>query len=52
MRGTRVDYRDDLGKIDVLGGRPLRDFLAPPERLVRREDTVEVTLALSRASVR
>jgi hypothetical protein len=51
MSGTEADYRDDLGEMDGIGERPLRDFLPPPERLVRREDTVKVTLALSRASV-
>ena len=51
MSGTEADYRDDLGEMDGIGARPLRDFLPPPERLVRREDTVKVTLALSRASV-
>jgi hypothetical protein len=34
--------------MDGIGDRPLlRDFLPAPDQLVRREDTVKVTLALS-----
>ena len=51
MSGTEADYRDDLGEMDGIGERPLRDFLPPPEELVRRDETVKVTLALSRASL-
>ena len=51
MSGTKAEYRDDLGEMAGIGERPLPDFLPPPEQLVRREDTVKVTLALSRASV-
>ncbi len=51
MSDTEADYRDDLGEMDGIGERPLPDFLPPPDRLVRREDTVKVTLSLSRASV-
>ena len=51
MSKTEADYRDDLGEMDGIGERPLPDFLPPPDRLVRREDTVKVTLSLSRASV-
>ena len=51
MSNTGADYRDDLGEMDGIGERPLPDFLPPPDRLVRREDTVKVTLSLSRASV-
>ena len=51
MSGIETNYRDDLGETDGIGERPLPDFLPPPDRLVRREDTVKVTLALSRASV-
>ena len=51
MSGTEADYRDDLGEMDGIAERLLRDFLPPPEQLVRREETVKVTLALSRASV-
>ena len=36
--------------MEGIGERPLRDFLPPPEKLVRRLDTVKDTLALSRAS--
>jgi predicted DNA binding CopG/RHH family protein len=51
MRGTEAEYIDDLGEMDDIGDRPLRDFLPPPEQLLRREDTVKVTLSLSRRSV-
>lgn len=51
MRGTETEYTDDLGEMDGIGDRPLRDFLPPPDQLLRREDTVKVTLALSRSSV-
>ena len=51
MSDTKADYRDDLGEMDGIGEQPLRDFLPPPGQLVRREDTVKVTLTLSRASV-
>jgi hypothetical protein len=51
MRGTGGEYRDDLGEMEGIGAQPLPDFLPPPDRLVRRDDTVKVTLALSRASV-
>ena len=51
MSDTEADYRDDLGEMDGIGERPLPDILPPPDRLVRREDTVKVTLSLSRASV-
>ena len=51
MSGTEAYYRDDLGEMSGIGERPLPDFLPPPDRLVRREDTVKVTLSLSQASV-
>ena len=51
MSGTHAEYRDDLGEMAGIGERPLPDFLPPPDQLVRRKDTVKVTLALSRASV-
>lgn len=51
MSDTEADYRDDLGEMDGIGERPLPDFLPPPDQLIRREDTVKVTLSLSRASV-
>lgn len=31
--------------------RRIRDFLPPPEKLVFKEDTVKVTIALSKSSV-
>lgn len=51
MGGTEAEYRDDLGEMDGIGEGSVDDFLPSPDRLVRREDTVKVTLALSRASV-
>ena len=50
MSGRTVSYTDDGGEMDGLGPR-VRDVLPPPERLVPREDTVKVTLTLSRRSV-
>jgi hypothetical protein len=40
MSDTQADYRDDLREMDGIDERPLPDFLLPPDRLVRREDTV------------
>ena len=41
------EYTDeDIGEIRVID-----DFLPPPERLVFQEDTVKVTLGLSRKSI-
>lgn len=51
MSGAEAGYRDHLGEMEGIGQRPLPDFLPPPSQLVRREDMVKVTLALSRASV-
>lgn len=43
----RIKYTDEpLGNLRVVD-----DFLPPPSALVRKEDTVKVTLALSRSSV-
>ena len=42
----KIKYRDEpIGAITVIP-----DFLPPPENLVLREDTVKVTLAISRTS--
>ncbi len=44
---SRIRYTDEpLGDIRVI-----RDFLPPPSELVYKEDTVKVTLGLSRRSV-
>ena len=51
MGGIKAGYQDDLGEMDGIGARPAPDFLPPPEWLVRRDDTVKVSLALSRNSV-
>ena len=51
MSGIEADYRDDLGEMDGIGAGPVPDFLPLPRQLVRRDDTVKVTLALSRSSV-
>ena len=50
MSGRTVRYSDDEGVMDDLGPRVL-DFLPLPEQLAVRDDTVKVTLALSRRSV-
>lgn len=44
---TKIKYTDEpLGEL-----RAIRDFLPPPERLVFKEDTVKVTIVLSKSSV-
>lgn len=43
----KIKYTDEpLGEVEVI-----RDFLPSPEELAFREDTVKVTIALSRSSV-
>ena len=43
----KTKYSDEpLGKMKVV-----QDFLPSPEELVRREDTVKVTIALSKSSI-
>ena len=43
----KTKYTDEpLGKVEVI-----RDFLPSPEELAFREDTVKVTIALSKSSV-
>ena len=43
----KTKYTDEpLGKLKVV-----RDFLPTPEELVRQEDTVKVTIALSKSSI-
>lgn len=37
--------------MDTIGAQPLRDFLPTPDELAAREETVKVTLSLSRESV-
>jgi predicted DNA binding CopG/RHH family protein len=47
MKKQTVKYTDgEIGRFKVI-----KNFLPPPEKLVLREDTVKVTLALSRGSV-
>jgi predicted DNA binding CopG/RHH family protein len=44
---SRIKYTDEpMGE-----PRIIKDFLPPPGRLALREDTVKVTISLSRASV-
>ena len=44
---AKIKYTDEpIGKIDVI-----RDFLPSPEELAFKEDTVKVTIALSKSSV-
>lgn len=46
-RTAKVKYVDgDIGKIKTVD-----DFLPPPHALVKREETVKVTLSLSKQSV-
>lgn len=44
---TRIQYTDE--PMDDV--RIIKDFLPPPEKLALREDTVKVTLQLTRSSV-
>ncbi len=44
---NRIRYSDEPLDLEVV-----EDFLPPPEDLVRTEDTVKVTLNLTRSSVR
>ena len=44
---AKIKYTDEpMGPLEVV-----QDFLPPPEELVFKEDTVKVTIALSRESV-
>ncbi len=44
---NKINYSDEpLGDVQVVA-----DFLPPPSELVFREDTVKITIALSKASV-
>jgi predicted DNA binding CopG/RHH family protein len=44
---NKINYSDEpLGEVQVVA-----DFLPPPSELVFREDTVKVTIALSKASI-
>ncbi len=45
-REKKILYTDE-----PMRGKIVRDFLPPPEELVFREDTVKVTIALSKDSV-
>ncbi len=50
MKARTADYTDDHG--EIIGDlHPITDTLPPPDQLVPRDDTVKVTLALSRRSV-
>jgi hypothetical protein len=43
----KIKYTDEsLGKVEVI-----RDFLPSPEELAFKEDTVKITIALSKSSV-
>jgi hypothetical protein len=45
---NRINYSDEpLGEVQMVA-----DFLPAPPELVFREDTVKVTLALSKASIK
>lgn len=46
-RGKKIKYTEEaLGEIELID-----DFLPPPEQLVMKEETVRVTLALTKESV-
>ena len=50
MNARTHDYTDDQG--EITGElRRVTDMLPPPDQLVPRDDTVKVTLALSRRSI-
>ena len=47
MKKRKIKYTDEpIGKIKIIP-----NFLPPPDKLILREDTVKVTLHLSRFSV-
>ncbi len=47
MSSRAVKYTTgEIGRVRVI-----EDFLPPPDRLIRREDNVKVTLSLSRRSI-
>ncbi len=47
MSNKTIKYEDeDLGEVRIIA-----DFLPPPEQLVFQEETVKVTLALSKKSI-
>jgi predicted DNA binding CopG/RHH family protein len=44
---SKIKYTDEpIGEVEVV-----KDFLPPPEKLAFREDTVKISIALSRSSV-
>lgn len=45
--GKKIVYTDEPMKI----GKMLEDFLPPPDQLVKRNDTVKITLELTRESL-
>jgi hypothetical protein len=48
MKKRTIRYTEgEIGKI----GKPIKDFLPPPDQLVLRESNVKVTLSLSQKSV-
>jgi predicted DNA binding CopG/RHH family protein len=50
MKARTADYTDDQG--EIIGDlHRVADTLPPPDQLVLRDDTVKLTLALSRRSV-
>jgi hypothetical protein len=47
MKRHKVKYTDEpIGKINIIA-----DFLPPPEKLVMREQTVQVTFSLNKATL-
>lgn len=49
----KTDYKDAPGKISkaILASDIIEDFLPAPENLIKKEDTVKITIQLSAKSV-
>jgi predicted DNA binding CopG/RHH family protein len=48
---NQINYTDEPYDVDLDAARAIKDFLPPPDRLVFKEKTVKITLALSEGSV-
>lgn len=48
MSRREAGYKDDLGEMVTIGDTPLPDFLPDPEKLVFRDDPVDINLLLRR----
>ncbi|CAN2046005.1 CopG family transcriptional regulator [Candidatus Magnetomoraceae bacterium gMMP-13] len=47
----KIIYRDAPNDVDLNNAKIIKDFLPPPEQLVFKENTVKVTLSLTKSSV-